>query len=142
MNQIYQLTAMLSKALFKLDQPRLPDNAFPPMSAPGIILKRVRELLAERNVNSAENLLFDSFDRKQPVYMAIGFEFYASLSELSDDELEKADFSRDEVKEGLEDMLKFYNVKLTVKKNPNPPAQGASKPPVAPNVLADPPKKS
>lgn len=142
MNQLYQLTAFLAKALFKKDSPIIPDNALPENSEPGIVLTRIRQLLAEGNINTAENLLFDSFDRQKPYFIAIGLELYAKISELDDKALEDADFSREEIQEGIGDMLKFYNIKISIKKAPQPtPGQPMNNQPnVAPNVMADPPK--
>ena len=36
--------------------------------------------------------------------------FYTQLRALSDEALEKADFSREEIDEGLEGVLKMYNI--------------------------------
>ncbi|MCI8388894.1 MAG: hypothetical protein HFE63_10585 [Clostridiales bacterium] len=137
MNQLYQLCAFLAKAMFKKDSPIIPDNAFPPNSEPGIVLTRIRQLVEEKNINTAENLLFDAFNIQKPYFVAIGLEFYARISEFSDEELEAADFSREEINEGIGDMLKFHNVKIAIKKAPTPSAPNSP----APNVMADPPKE-
>ena len=148
-NPLRNMTMFLAKALFKKDSPIIPDGAFPANSEPGIVLARIRQLLDEGNINTAENLLFDSFDKKKPYFVAIGLELYARISELTPEELEAADFSREEIQQGIGDMLKFYNIKIAIKR---PPAPGQSAPNgqrptsgqnqnVAPNVLADPPKK-
>ena len=140
-NPLKGMTAFLAKALFKKDSPIIPDGAFPPNSEPGIVLTRIRQLLDEGNINTAENLLFDSFDKKKPYFVAIGLELYARISELSPEELEAADFSREEIQQGIGDMLKFYGIKIAIKRQPAPNQGGASNPNVAPNVMADPPKK-
>lgn len=142
-NPLRNMTAFLAKALFKKDSPIIPEGAFPENSEPGIVLARIRQLLDEGNINTAENLLFDSFDKKKPYFVAIGLELYARISELTPEELEAADFSREEIQQGIGDMLKFYNIKIAIKRPPAPaqrPAPGQN-PNVAPNVLADPPKK-
>lgn len=148
-NPLRNMTMFLAKALFKKDSPIIPDGAFPANSEPGIVLARIRQLLDEGNINTAENLLFDSFDKKKPYFVAIGLELYARISELTPEELEAADFSREEIQQGIGDMLKFYNIKIAIKRPPAPgqgapnvqrPAPGQN-PNVAPNVLADPPKK-
>ena len=143
MNQLYQFTALLAKALFKKDSPIVPDNAFPETSEPGIVLKRLRQLAEEGKVNTAENLLFDSFDKKKPYFIAIGLDFYARISEFTDEALRESDFSREEIQEGIGDMLKFYGIKIAVRPNaPSPAAQAARNAAnVAPNVMADKPKK-
>lgn len=118
--------------LFKAPSPTIPDNAFPPISTPGILLARTRKLTAEGKINEAENLLFDSFDLKMPVYIAIALDFYAKLSELEESALEAADFSVDEIGQGIHDMMNFYKIKLVKK-----PLQQA--PQKTPDVMADKP---
>ena len=57
--------------------------------------------------------------------------------------MKEADFSREEIQEGIGDMLKFYGIKIAVRPNaPSPAAQAARNAAnVAPNVMADKPKK-
>ena len=119
MTKFYNLTKMLAAMMFRKDSPIIPDGAIPPMSAEGIILSRVRSLTKERKINTAENLLFDSFDRRKPVYMAIALDFYAHLSMLEEKELEDADFSVEEIGQGIADMMNFYKIKLAIKKPTN-----------------------
>ena len=84
-----------------------------------------------------ENMLFDVFDKAKPYYVRIGLEFYNRISLLSNEELEAADFSVEEIGMGIKDMLDFYGVKIAVKRAPAPAQNDAN---VAPNVMADPPK--
>lgn len=140
MNQFTQLTSALIKMMFKEDEAAIPDGKFPVGSEPYIVLSRMRQLVGEKKINIAENMLFDVFDKAKPYYVRIGLEFYNRISLLSEEELEAADFSVEEIGEGIKDMLDFYGVKITVKRTPAPNAQPAN-PEVAPNVLADKPKK-
>ena len=140
MNQFTQLTSFLIKMMFKEDEAAIPDGKFPVGSEPYIVLSRMRQLVGEKKINTAENMLFDVFDKAKPYYVRIGLEFYNRISLLSKEELEAADFSVEEIGEGIKDMLDFYGVKITVKRTPAPNAQPAN-PEVAPNVLADKPKK-
>lgn len=140
MNQFTQLTSALIKMMFKEDEAAIPDGKFPVGSEPYIVLSRMRQLVGEKKINTAENMLFDVFDKSKPYYVRIGLEFYNRISLLSKEELEAADFSVEEIGEGIKDMLDFYGVKITVKRTPAPNAQPAN-PEVAPNVLADKPKK-
>jgi len=134
MNQFYQLTAFLIKTMFREDTPAIPDGKFPVGSEPYIVLTRMRELVDEKKINTAENMLFDVFDKKKPYYIRVGLEFYNRIAAFSDEELEAADFSAEEIGEGIVDMMNFYGVKLAVRKKPdvqNPENQSA------PNVVAD-----
>lgn len=137
MTRYYDLTKLLAAMIFKAPSPTIPDNAFPPASAPGILLSRMRRLTAERKINEAENLLFDSFNTKIPVYIAIALDFYAKLSELEEAELEAADFSVEEIGQGIRDMMDFYKIKLVKKPMQSAPGGVPKDQPTAPNVLAD-----
>lgn len=140
MTKYYNLTKLLATMLFKAPSPIIPDNAFPPASAPGMLLTRVRMLTAEKKINEAENLLFDSFNLKMPVYIAIALDFYAKLSELTEAELEAADFSVEEIGEGIKDMMDFYKIKLVKKPAPPQTGEAQTNQPASPNVLADKPE--
>ena len=137
MNQFTNLTAALIKMMFKEDVAAIPDGKFPEGSEPFIVLARMRQLVEEKKINTAENMLFDMFDKAKPYYVRIGLEFYNRISQLSDEELEAADFSVEEIGEGIKDMLDFYGVKIAVKRAPQPAP--ANNPNAAPNVMADKP---
>lgn len=163
MTKYYNLTKMLASMMFRKDSPIISDDAIKPDSEPGIVLARMRQLVEERNINAAENLLFDMLDKQKPVYAAIALELYARLSMLEEKELEAADFSVEEIGQGITDMMKVYNIRLVAKNDPNAPKTAANaapigmmapgvkgmamrppmsvpkQAPVAPNVLADKP---
>lgn len=46
--------------------------------------------------------------------MKIALDFYDRLNKLSDEELEIADFNREEIKTGIDDILKLYNISLNI----------------------------
>lgn len=117
MTKFYNLTKMLAAMMFRKESPIIPDGAIPPLSEPGLVLARIRQLVNERKINTAENLLFDMLDRTKPVYAAIALEFYARLSELPESELEAADFSVDEIGQGISDMMRIYNIRIVAKKD-------------------------
>lgn len=166
MTKYYNLTKMLAAMMFRKDSPIIADGAIDPTSEPGLVLAQTRKLVEDRNINEGENLLFDMLDEKKPVYAAIALDFYARVSELEVSELEAADFSVEEIGQGIADMMKIYKIKIVQKNDPR--VNGANvkkipigapsaiplnvmskpsaapnvmaKPPVAPNVLADKPK--
>lgn len=139
MNQFTQLTSALIKMMFKEDTANIPDGKFPEGSEPFIVLSRMRQLVDEKKINTAENMLFDVFDKKKTYYVRIGLEFYNRISLLSKEELEAADFSVEEIGEGLKDMFDFYGIKIAVKRTPAPNAP-QNDPNAAPNVMADKPE--
>lgn len=73
-----------------------------------IILKH---LINKGEFNEAENMLFEEINKdnsKELYYIAI--DFYNLLLEKSDDELEKANFTREEIVQGLQDIKKLYKI--------------------------------
>lgn len=63
--------------------------------------RRIMELVDEGKINTAENMLYDYLDVQQPDTFKMALVFYDHLNEMDDTALAAADFSRDEVKDGL-----------------------------------------
>lgn len=71
-----------------------------------IILKR---LVNDGDYNKAENILFEEISKNNsPEIYQIALDFYSSLLEKSDEELEKGKFTREEVYQGLQDLKNIY----------------------------------
>lgn len=69
----------------------------------------LRRLTVEGKFNEGENYLFEILEKqKTKGILDIGKEFYENLSKKSDEELEKGDFSREEILQGLEDLDLLY----------------------------------
>jgi len=75
-----------------------------------IILK---QLVNQGEFNKAENMLFDEISKNnsQEFYF-VAVDFYNLLLEKSDEELEKANFTREEIYQGLQDLKKLYQTNL------------------------------
>ena len=75
----------------------------------------LRRMIGEGRINEAEERLFDlletaSWEDRQKAALAICF--YDAVNEKEDEFLEKADFSRDEIMEGLEDAMKAVHMEI------------------------------
>ena len=70
-----------------------------------LLYRDLRALTAVGKINEAENLLFESIVPNREDILTVALDFYASLNLLTDEELEAADFSREEIKSGLEDAI-------------------------------------
>lgn len=69
-----------------------------------VLLKK----LEEGKINEAEDFLFKFIEEsRDPGYIDMAIWFYKELNKLSDKELLAADFSRDEIKDGLEAITKI-----------------------------------
>ncbi len=70
---------------------------------------RLNGLLLEGKINEAENLLFEAIEESpKRVYLKTAMDFYETLGSLSDEQLERGDFSRDEIVEGLQAVCDRY----------------------------------
>jgi hypothetical protein len=71
-----------------------------------IILKR---LVNDGEYNKAEDMLFETMNKNSSkATYQVAVSFYNLLIEKSDEELEKGNFTREEVYQGLEDIRKIY----------------------------------
>ncbi len=138
------MATALSRFLFKKESPLIPDKAINEENEAGQALLKLRQLVNDKKFNEAENELFDMLDVKKQFYVAIGLDIYARMSLYSDEALEANGFSREEIVDGMKDMLKEYKINIKFGKPPKG-TTGAKmpiqKPNVPFNVLADNSKK-
>jgi hypothetical protein len=73
---------------------------------------KLKFLIDNGNINEAENLLYADNDYSDKGILLIGILIYNYLNEFDDDFLESHDFSRQEVREGLETLLVKYGTTL------------------------------
>lgn len=72
------------------------------VSGDGLFLHQLLLLVSEGKINKAEDMLFEELDdsfRTSLLDMAI--KFYSHLNQLTDQQLDAANFSREEIAEGL-----------------------------------------
>lgn len=106
LRQIEDMAQFLGKVLFIAREEEIPvfDEEGNIMDS-GILYGRLRTLCSDGAVNEAENLLFDTLEENHGLeYLRVAMRFYTNLDQWSDDELAKANFSRDEILEGLSEV--------------------------------------
>jgi hypothetical protein len=71
----------------------------------------LRRLVHGGDYNKAENMLFEEISKNnsQEIY-EIGIDFYNLLLEKSDEELKEANFTREEIYQGIEDLKVYYGL--------------------------------
>ncbi|MBU5299401.1 hypothetical protein KQI45_04830 [Clostridium sporogenes] len=68
----------------------------------------LNKLFYEGNYDKAEDLIFEELEKNDsPEVYEIAVEFYNALLKKSDEELNKGNFSRDEIYQGLDDIEMF-----------------------------------
>ncbi len=107
MRIIHEMVRTLLKLLFGIDEERTEEIVFSDARL-GDVYQRLRALAAEGRINEAENLLWEQMDGQglEPFQMAVLF--YDYLNTFTDEELEQADYSREEISEGLLAAAKQY----------------------------------
>jgi len=68
------------------------------------------KLLDDKNINGAEDLLFDMLDADNIEHLSIATEFYDRVNRMTDVELQYADFSRKEIEYGLREVNAIYAI--------------------------------
>ncbi|CAK7079075.1 DUF6483 family protein [uncultured Tissierella sp.] len=112
MRQITSFIHMIGKVLFKKDSVELNIHSESNSEKVHLLYERLINLINNLKVNEAEDLLFENIETDDLIYIKIAMDFYDKVNKLSDEELEEADFSREEIKLGLEDILRLYSIKF------------------------------
>lgn len=112
MRQITSFIHMIGKVLFKKDSVELNIHGESNSEKVHLLYERLINLINNLKVNEAEDLLFENIETDDLIYIKIAMDFYDKVNKLSDEELEEADFSREEIKLGLEDILRLYSIKF------------------------------
>lgn len=74
--------------------------------------RQMMELVDQRRLGEAEDILFDGLDTQNKDHMAVALDVYMAMNALSDDELDNADFTREEIKDGLKKITQMFGVNL------------------------------
>ena len=72
------------------------------------------ELVKMGQINEAEDLLFDEINPSDMRQFEMAMSFYLYLNDFGDDYLEKNNYSRDEITEGIRSICKEYGVSSMV----------------------------
>lgn len=72
----------------------------------------LENLIEEDKINDAENILFEKLETNNLMYATIATRFYDKLKGLSDEKLQKSNYSRDEILQGLNDMCDMFGLEI------------------------------
>ncbi|MCB6202458.1 DUF6483 family protein [Extibacter muris] len=79
-------------------------------SACGDDYTRIIAMADAGRINEAENLLYENLDRDNEDYLLMGLSFYSHVNDFDDDFLRESDYSRDEIRDGIESFIKEYGI--------------------------------
>lgn len=72
----------------------------------------LENLIEEDRINDAENILFEKLETNNLMYATIATRFYDKLKGLSDEKLQKSNYSRNEILQGLNDMCDMFGLEI------------------------------
>ena len=113
MRQIETMTLAIAKLMFHKDSAEYEMRGGQEALTAAVSLHAsLNALLREGRIAEGEDLLFSSLDEDEPAFLEVAVDFYFRLNLLSDQELEEGNFSRQEIDEGLRDVMEQYGVVL------------------------------
>ncbi len=78
------------------------------MTTADLLHQRLLTMLDEQDANGAEDLLFESVNPDDMAIYEVGLDFYNRLNEMDERELDRQDFSQEEIRDGLSDLTAEY----------------------------------
>ncbi len=110
LNQIEAIGRFVAKLVFKKDTIVYEINDHDNYSQTDLLYKEIQLLIKQDEICKSENLLFENLDENNIDYLKLALDFYQTISKLNDEKLEKCNFSREEIAEGLHDILEIYKI--------------------------------
>lgn len=104
MRQIRDMVRMLAKIVLGRDTIEYEDNEDMKFSEMSHIYTDLIRMVDEGKINEAENFLFDEINKDENKSFEMALRFYDYLNSLSDVYLEENNYSREEVKEGVQNL--------------------------------------
>lgn len=116
LRQIQMIVQFVAKSVFHKDSINYKINDEAKLSDTDILFIKLKDLVEEGKLCEAENMLFDNFKKDNKEYLRLALDFYQTINNMTDDELESYNFSRKEIHDGVNDITyKFLHIKY----NPN-----------------------
>ncbi|MDE5582736.1 MAG: hypothetical protein K2J08_03420 [Ruminococcus sp.] len=109
MRQIQEILKVLVKVLFNVDSETISSSLIKDIQT----RETADDLLRKTdsgNINEAENELSELIENRTLDNLLVGIVFYSYLNEKDDDYLERNGFSRDEVEDGIKNLLSAYGL--------------------------------
>lgn len=110
MRLIHEMVRMVLKILFNITveecEQQIEEN-----QEQSEMYSKLKFLIDNGKINEAEDLLYADNDYSDKGNLLIGIQIYNYINEFDDDFLESHDFSRQEVREGLETLMTKYGYK-------------------------------
>jgi ribosome assembly protein YihI (activator of Der GTPase) len=109
MRLIKEMVRVILKLVFNIDTDS-PTSELLEDSEEKATLNKLLDMIDDGKVNEAENEIYEMTENLDKNYLGVALLFYSYLNDKSDEFLEDNNFSRDEVKEGLETIVSRYGL--------------------------------
>lgn len=115
MRQIQMMVQFIARMILKRNAEiyRAVPDEYGNFSSEGELYLDLMRKIKQGKINEAENLLFEAIEQNPNNSMLeIALDFYRTLGEMPDDFLEENNFSKDEVCQGLNDIMRIYHIHI------------------------------
>ena len=109
-HQIQMLVRFIAKLIWKKDTIEYQVAEQSRLSETDLLYYEIEKLLAHSKICEAENLLHERLDKSNNKYLELAIDFYQKLNNMSDEALENADFSREEIESGLKEIMRIFGL--------------------------------
>ena len=103
MRLVHEIARVLAKILFNIDSDTVLEELESRIEETDV-LNQLLDMVDGGQINEAENKLYDMLEAGAPNCIETAILFYSYLNEKSDEFLKQNDYSRGEVKEGIEEV--------------------------------------
>ena len=103
MRLVHEIARVLAKILFSINSETVSEVLESRIEETDV-LEQLLDMVDNGQINEAENRLYDLLNRSAPNCIETAILFYLYLNDKSDEFLKENDYSREEVKEGIEDI--------------------------------------
>ena len=109
MRQIREMVRMLLKLLFQMDMEEDSEELLRGTKE-NEVLRELLEMVDDGRINEAENRVYELCEDGEMANLKVMLLFYDYLNGKSDEYLEECEFSREELKEDMRDLLAGYGL--------------------------------
>jgi len=106
MEMINSFVRFLAKAFFGKDTITYELSENDEYTQSDSLHKELLDLISIGKINEAENTLFQKLDLRDKRQLILAIDFYQRLNKLDDQSLQKNNFSRQEIEDGLKEIAK------------------------------------
>ncbi|SCH74772.1 MULTISPECIES: DUF6483 family protein [unclassified Romboutsia] len=114
LNQIEDLVRFVAKIIFNKDTITYEIENDSNLTECDLLYKKIKSLLQEDKICESEDLIFKNLDKDNNDYLKLAIDFYSTINKYDDKKLEVYNFSREEIIDGLKDVLNIYNIPTIV----------------------------